>query len=139
MALNMNREIVTDPLDREDLWADLRENIALLTAHGYTQALVFFGVAWGEHIYGEKWCDLPMPLADLEPRILEAETKGWGRLGDDNLYFTVEELPLRLTYSYESDIHLSYAGDHEIVSLIRERWRTQQWLTEYLKSDTYGR
>ena len=139
MEIRMNRELVTDPLDREDLWADLEDNIDLLTAQGYTQVLAFFGFAWGNHIYEGRWHDLPITLADLEKRIAEAEEKGWGRLGQDNLYFTVSELPLRLSYSYENDIHMSYADDNEIVSLIRKRWLSNEWLTETLKSKTYDR
>ncbi len=139
MEFKMNLELVTDPLDREDLWSDLRDNILLLTAHGYTRVLAFFGFAWGGHVYDDQWHDLPMALADLEKRIIEAEENGWGRLGQDNLYFTVTQLPIRLTYSYESDIHLSYTQDNDIVSRIRQRWLSRQWLTEFLKSKTYDR
>lgn len=135
----MNRELVTDPLGAEDLWADLRTNIELLKASGYTRALVFFGFAWGKHIYENQWQDLPMELDVLEQRIVEAEKKGFGTLGSDNLYFTIEELPIRLTYSYESDIHLSYADENDIVQTIRERWISQGWLTESQKSKFYNR
>ena len=53
----MNREIVTDPLGAEDLWADLRTNIEFLKASGYTAAMVFFGVGWGGDIYEGQWKD----------------------------------------------------------------------------------
>ena len=135
----MNRELVTDPLGAEDLWADLRTNIELLKASGYNQALVFFGFAWGKHIYENQWQDLPMELDVLEQRIVEAEEKGFGTLGNDNLYFTIEALPIRLTYSYESDIHLSYADENRIVQTIRERWLSQGWLTESQRSKFYNR
>ena len=139
MALRMNRELVTDPLDREDLWTDLRDNIELLTAYSHTRVLAFFGFAWGKHIYQDQWYDIPMSLSEFEQRITEAEEKGLGKLGQDNVYFTVEQVPLRLNYSYESDIHLSYGQDNEIVSAIRRRWLSRQWLTETLKSKTYNR
>lgn len=135
----MNRELVTDPLGVEDLWADLRTNIELLKASGYTEALVFFGFGWGKHIYEGQWQDLPMALDTLERRIVEAQEKGFGSLGSDNLYFTIEALPIRLTYSYESDIHLSFADENAIVATIRQRWLSQGWLTESLKSKTYNR
>lgn len=135
----MNRELVTDPLGVGDLWADLRANIQLLKSSGYTDALVFFGFGWGKHIYEDQWQDLPLELDDLEPRIIEAEQKGFGRLGSDNVYFTIEALPIRLNYSYESDIHLSYADENDIVSTIRERWLSQGWLTESQKSKNYNR
>jgi hypothetical protein len=135
----MNRELVTDPLGAEDLWADLRTNIKLLKTAGYTEALVFFGFGWGKHIYEDQWQDLAMDLDAMEQRIVEAESKGFGSLGDDNLYFTIEALPIRLNYSYERDIHLSYSDENDIVSAIRERWLSQGWLTESQKSKYYNR
>ena len=139
MVLTMNRELVTDPLDREDLWSDLRANIELLTACGYLRALAFFGFAWGRHIYPGQWYDMPMSLKELEKQIVLAEEEGLGLLGSDNVYFTLADLPLRLSYSHESDIHLSYAREDDIVKRIRERWLSQDWLTETLKSRNYDR
>ena len=139
MELAMNRELVTDPLDHEDLWSDLRANIELLTACGYSRGLAFFGFAWGRHIYTDQWHDMPMSLMELEKQIAGAEEKGFGSLGTDNVCFTLADLPLRLSYSYESDIHLSYALEDEMVILIRDRWLSQGWLTETLKSKNYNR
>lgn len=139
MALTMNRELVTDPLDWDDLWADFKENIALLTSIGHTQVLVFFGFAWGKHFYEDQWYDMPMSLTDLEQNVLTAEEKGLGRIGQDNLYFIVEPLSLRLTYSYENTIHLSYGEENDVVNKIRQRWLSQQWLTEMQRSKNYNR
>ena len=139
MELRMHRELITDPLDREDLWSDLRDNLELLKTHGYTEVSAFFGFAWGKHIYEDQWYDMPISSAALEELVIEAEKKGWGRLGEDNLYFTVTQVPLRLNYSYECDIHLSYAEENEIVARIRQRWLTHEWLTEFLKSKSYDR
>ena len=139
MELAMNRELVTDPLDREDLWSDLRANIELLTACGHSRILAFFGFAWGKHIYPDQWYDMPMSLIELERQIVEAEEKGFGLLGSDNVYFTLTDLPLKLSYSYESDIHLSYALKDDIVTRIRERWLSRGWLIETLKSGSYNR
>ena len=135
----MNRELVTDPLGHEDLWSDLRTNIELLTACGYSRVLAFFGFAWGKHIYADQWHDIPTSLMELEKQIVGAEEKGFGALGSDNVYFTLTDLPLRLSYSYESEIHLSYAREDDIVTRIRERWFSQEWLTETLKSKNYDR
>ena len=135
----MNRELVTDPLDHEELWSDVRANVEMLTRCGHSGALVFFGVAWGRHIYPDRWHDMLISLKELEVRIAQAEEKGFGRLGSDNLYFTLTELPLRLSYSCESDIHLSYAREDLIVTRIRERWISSGWLTETLRSKNYDR
>ena len=135
----MNRELLTDPLGLEDLWADLRENIEFLKASGYTEALVFFGFAWGEQIYEDKWREFPINLDDLESRVRDAEHKGFGSLGKDNLYFTIEDIPIRLNYSYESVIYLSYSEGSDIASAIEQRWLSRGWLTEFQKSRLYNR
>ena len=135
----MNRELVTDPLGAEDLWADLKENVGFLKESGYAEAMVFFGYGWGEHIYEDKWKEVPVPLDDLEARIRDAENKGFGSLGKDNLYFTIEDIPIRLSYSYESVIHLSYSEGSDIASTIKERWLSRGWLTEFQKSRFYNR
>lgn len=135
----MNREIVTDPLGAEDLWSDLRANIELLKASGYTEAMVLFGFAWGKDIYEGQWKDMPLSLDDLETTVCKAEAKGFGSLGNDNLYFTIEELPLRLNYSYESVIHLSYSEGNEIALTIQKRWLSQGWLNESRNSIFYNR
>ena len=62
-----------------------------------------------------------------------------GLLGSDNVYFTLVDLPLRLSYSYESNIHLSYAREDDIVTQIRERWLSEGWLTESIRSKNYNR
>ena len=135
----MNREIVTDPLGTEDLWADLRANIELLEASGFTRAMVFFGFGWGGDIYEDQWKEIPMSLDDLEASVREAEEKGFGSLGKDNLYFTIEKLPLRLSYSYESVIHLSFSEGDKIALEIQKRWFSQGWLTETSNSEFYNR
>ncbi len=135
----MNMELVTDPLDREDLWPDLRTNLKLFGSCGHSHVLAFFGFSWGRHIYPDQWHDIPMTLVELEEQIMQAEEKGFGSLGSDNVYFTLADLPLRLSYSYESDIHLSYAREDDIVVQIRERWLSRGWLSETLKSRNYDR
>lgn len=139
MVLKMNRELITDPLDREELWSDLRTNIELLSTRGHSRVLAFFGFAWGRHIYPDQWHDMPMSLTAFEKQLVQAEERGFGRLGSDNVYFTLADLPLRLSYSCESDIRLSYAQNDDIVTRIRERWLSSGWLTETLKSGNYGR
>ena len=135
----MHHELVSDPLGAEDLWADLTTNIELLKAAGHTDALVLFGFAWGRHFYKDQWHDLPMALDVLTQRVAEAEAKKWGRLGDDNLYITIEALSIRLHYSHESDIHLSHGDENPVVASIRQRWLSLGWLSESLKSKSYNR
>lgn len=126
----MNREIVTDPLEAEDLWSDLRINIEMLNTMGVTKVLLLFGFAWGNAIYQGAWTDIPATPEEVEKRIAQAETEGHGKLGSDNLYITIPKLNARLQYSYETDIHLSYSQSNAFVNAILKRWSSQQWHLE---------
>lgn len=135
----MNRELVTDPLDVDDLWRDLRATIDWLARQGVEEVLVMFGFSWGKHIYEKEWVDLPVRVDALEQRVQEAERRNFGRLGRDNLYITIPQFEARLNYSYESDIHLSHGEDNAFVLAVRQRWQNEQWLTESQKSKYYNR
>jgi hypothetical protein len=135
----MNKELITDPLGIEDIRLDLGANIRLLKQLGINEVLVLFGFSWGRKIYEDTWTDIPLAPEQIEKRIAEAETKGFGRLGDDNLYITIASQDARLQYSYESDIHLSYSDENEFVETIRKRWLENDWLTETQRSKHYQR
>ncbi|MFZ7127655.1 MAG: hypothetical protein ACOWWM_15975 [Desulfobacterales bacterium] len=126
----MNREIVTDPLAVEDLWSDLRETIALLRQTGVKTVFLLFGYSWGRFIYEGPWEDIPVEVDDVEPLVSEYEAKGFGKIGDDNLYLTVPEHHMKLQYSHETDIHISYSSAHPsaLVEASIERWTGSGWL-----------
>lgn len=129
----MNREVVTDPLDRGDLWFDLRENIILFNQIGITRVLVLFGFSWGKNIYAGPWKEQPISLDQLVQQVLEAEKKQFGKLGDDNLYVYVPEMDIRIQYSHEADIHLSYFQENIIVKKVLDRWFDKEWLIQSRK------
>jgi hypothetical protein len=126
----MIREIVTDPLDATDLRADLCENLRLIQQMGIEEVRLFFGYSWGRHIYEDRWVEIPIHPAQVEQRITEAERKQYGSLGDDNFYVRIPHLEVRLEYTYETDIHLSYAEENSFVVTVLERWRANEWLME---------
>jgi hypothetical protein len=125
----MFTEVVTDPLGAEDLWNDLLLNLNHIEALGISQVTLFFGFAWGKHIYvGEDtWHELPMGVDAVETMIRRACDQGYGRLGDDNLYLSVPDLAVRLQYSHEMDIHLSFSEHNPFVKTVLERWKDNQW------------
>lgn len=126
----MQKEIVTDPLSVEDLWSDLRMNIDMLKQAGVRQVLLLFGFSWGNFIYTAQWKDMAVSVDAVEGRILDAEKKGYGMLGDDNLYVTIPEFKIRLQYSHETDIHISYSESNAFVDALLERWMSNQWFLE---------
>ena len=129
----MIREIVTDPLDAADLWADLRENLRLMQHMRIEEVRLFFGYSWGKHIYEDRWEEIPIHPAQVEQRIINAEQKQYGRVGDDNFYVRIPDIEVRLEYTYETDIHLSYAEVNSFVAVVLERWSANEWMTEHKK------
>lgn len=124
----MLAEIITDPLQGTDLRHDLEVNLARMKALGVTGIWLFFGFSWGNHIYETQWKELPVSTDQAQALVHRAEKLGLGRLGDDNLYITVEKFDLRLQYSHEADIHLSFGAPNRLVHDILDRWRDMQWL-----------
>ena len=124
----MYNEIVTDPLEPEDLWYDLKANINLLKELEIPEVLLFFGFSWGQHVYEDKWVDRPTPTAQIEEQIRQVETKDFGQIGHDNLYLTVPAFQVKIVYSHESDISLSYGQENPFVTAIINRWSEQRWL-----------
>lgn len=124
----MHALIVTDPLSVEDLWFDLRSNIQLLNKMQITSVDCLFGYSWGNFIYSGNWHDTPIVLDELEDLILQYQKKGYGQLGDDNLYISIPDLEVKLSYTYETDIHLSYGKINHFVEQVKNRWDSDQWL-----------
>lgn len=135
----MDKNIVTDPLGAEDLWSDFRLNIDLLKKLDIAEVLVMFGFSWGNKIYTGRWQDISMTVSEVETSVVDAESNGFGKLGDDNLYITIPLLKARLTYSYETDIHLAYAEENDFVRKVKARWSKNDWLIESERSTTYHR
>ncbi len=125
---SMQAEIVTDPLQGTDLRCDLEANIASMKALGVVEISLLFGFSWGKHIYEKEWKELPASPDEARMLVCRAEKLGFGCLGDDNLYLTVEKYDLRLQYSQEADIHLSFGTPNHLVHDILGRWETNQWL-----------
>jgi hypothetical protein len=129
----MNREIITDPLDATDLKTDLHQNMALLQDMNIKKVLLLFGFAWGKFIYPGNWEDMAATPVTVEAMVRNVEKKGYGSLGNDNLYITVPTLKIRLQYSYEGDIHLSYSSPDNFVQQVFQRWSKSDWFIESKK------
>ena len=133
----MITEIITDPLRGSDLRHDLEASLARMKSLGVFEATLLFGFAWGRHIYEKHWKELPVSPDQVLELVNRAEKLKFGRLGDDNLYLAVAQFNLRLQYSHEADIHLSFATPNRLVHDIIDRWTANQWLC-YNKSKALG-
>jgi len=126
----MNTVRTTDPLDATDLWSDLRANIAFLKTNAVTSVRLMFGFSWGQHIYSDRWVETTTPLEAVEQAVVASEQNGYGQLGDDNLYLHIAEFEVRVQYSYESDIQLSYSSPNLFVRTVLARWQSMQWMID---------
>lgn len=124
----MNKEVITDPLSPDDLWQDLKSNITHLKTRGISQVGVFYGFSWGSHFYDGIWKEIPVSIDELEAPLYRAMQAGHGALGHDNFYISVPEFSMKLQYSHETDIHISYIDENELVSIILKRWKDNGWL-----------
>lgn len=124
----MQSEIITDPLRGMDLRHDLKVSLAQMKALGLHEVALLFGFAWGNHIYEKDWKEIPVSPDEAQTLVQSAEKQGFGQLGGDNLYLIVKQYNLRLLYSHEADIHLSFAKPNRLVHDIVDRWNAMQWL-----------
>ncbi len=124
----MHREIVTDPLRGKDLRDDLTVNLSRMKALGLPEISLLFGFSWGNRIYEKDWKEIPVSPEQALSMVQRAEAQGFGEIGDDNLYVFAKEYNLRLLYSHEADIHLSFGTPNRLVCDILERWSASQWL-----------
>jgi hypothetical protein len=124
----MHSEIITDPLQGADLRHDLTVNLARMKALGLQEISLLFGFSWGNHIYEKDWKDIPVSPDDAQAMVQRAERQEFGKLGDDNLYLFVKDYNLRLLYSHDADIHLSFGTPNRLVHDILDRWNGMQWL-----------
>jgi len=126
----MIREVVTDPLDAADLWFDLRENIRLIQQIGLSDVRLFFGYSWGNHIYDGQWVEMATSPVQVEQRVADAERNHYGCVGNDNFYIRIPDIQVRVEYTYETDIHLSYATENAFVKTVLKRWISNEWMIE---------
>ena len=119
----MTREILTYPIDRPSLEAEL----AFLAEHfrglGCDSCTAFFGHAWGEHYPQDPWTAVALPLEALVAEVSRIEEAGFGALGNDDLFITIAPFPLEFRFCNDSDIHLSFEAPSDTTEVFFQRWR----------------
>jgi len=119
----MTREILTYPLDRPSLEAELAFLVQHFRTLGYDRCTAFFGHAWGERYPQDPWTPVDLPLEALVAEVSRIEAAGFGALGDDDLFITLAAFPLEFRFCNDSDIHLSFEEPSDIAEVFYQRWR----------------
>lgn len=123
----MSREILTYPLEPEQVRAELNHVVQYLISQGFESCEVEFGFAWGNEYYtGKEWGAVALELSMLPDEVARVESLGYGclgGLGQNDLYIAVPGLPLKFRFCNDSDIHISLDGPHYIAEALYERWR----------------
>ena len=107
MADSMEREILTYPLDRDQIQRELDFVIEHFQQEGIESCKILFGFAWGNEYYpGNHWPYEEIPLESLAEKVREVEANCDGALGQDDLF--VEVAGLKFEFCHESDIHIYF-------------------------------
>lgn len=119
----MNREIVTSVIGADLVRAELSFFARHFQESGQKTCGVLFGFAWGNDYYpGNEWDHVNIPLAKLVEEVERVESLGWGRVGADDLFVTLDELAVELRFCHEADLHLTFQAGAELGEFYFERW-----------------
>lgn len=132
------REILTYPLTREQIWAEFRHFLEYFQAKGVEEGSVLLGHAWALEYYSEnEWIPAAIPLAELETRIQDLEQRGLGELGSDDLFVELGGVEFR--FCHEMDVHLGFDEHHPVIEDFYARWdRLGYHPAEWIKNQKIG-
>jgi hypothetical protein len=98
---------------------------------------ILFGFAWGNEIYPDpQWEYEKLAIEQVESRIRNEEVNQTGKLGDDDFYIQLSEIPLEIQLCHESDLHLWFEEKSPLVEEIFDDWKTSGFEPkEYIKEN----
>ena len=102
------REILTNPLSKEQFWAEFRHFVAYFLNMGISECSVLFGFAWGIEYYpGKDWIPETIPLEELEAR----NSRIWKDVASvsSDTTISLSSLPrLNSAFANDTDIHIVF-------------------------------
>ena len=134
----MDREVVTYPLEVQEVREELRHFVEFFSAKGVTTCKVLFGSAWGcEYYPSNVWTPEEIALARLIEKVEAVETSGLGALGEDDLFIEVPGMEFR--FCNDSDIHILFTEHHPDIEAFFERWKKLGFKpSEWIKNRKIG-
>jgi hypothetical protein len=133
----MKHEILTHPIEREKIIAELTFFADYFIKLGYEHCELLFGCAWGIHYYEtNSWEYETVSLGTLLEKIFSVEARGLGKLGNDDLFIKVQGIPIEFRFCNDSDIHILFDTPSEVTEYFYGRWQSFGYLpAEWLKAN----
>ena len=131
----MKREILTHPIDAELVLAELEYFVEYFHNQGVSDCHVLFGFAWGMDYYPtSEWLEETIQLTDLINKVESVQSKGIGKIGQDDLVVKVADL--EFLFCNDSDIHIVFEKDSQHIEHFYERWKEKKYNpAEWLKTN----
>lgn len=118
-------QVIISKLLHEDEFRNQYNLILKMLASAYPNDLtLFFGFAWGDGFNNRQV--VPENIQSLSALVQEAEDRSAGKLGADNLHITWDNGKKEIIFCHESDIHLLYNDESEVIKGILDNWNSQQ-------------
>ena len=120
-------ELTAVPPDVSAVREDFERLLVDLENRGIERVEVVFGIGWAVDIYPDEWNSQWMSVPDIRNAVSDAETKGFGKLGSDDLVLTIPEFRAERFYCHEGDIHLESDTPSTYTDSAKADWIARGW------------
>lgn len=120
----MSQVIISRLLNEQEFRNQYNLILEMLASAYPNDLTIFFGFAWGDAFNNRQVS--PENIRSLSALVQEAEDLSAGKLGADNLHISWDNGKKEIIFCHESDIHLLYNTETEIIRAILDNWNTQQ-------------
>ena len=132
------REILTYPLSTAQFWEEFRYFVDYFDQRNFNSCGVLFGFAWGIEYYPDKdWEYEEMPIRELEERIVELEQRGFGQIGNNDVFIQIADVEFR--FCNDCDVHIGFDSQVPLIEDFYQRWESLGYQpAEWLKNEENG-
>jgi hypothetical protein len=120
----MSQVIISRLLNEHEFRNQYNLILEMLASAYPNDLALFFGFAWGDAFNNLQAS--PENIRSLSALVQEAEGLSAGKIGADNLHISWDNGKTEIIFCHESDIHLLYNAETEIIRAIFDNWNSQQ-------------
>ncbi len=131
----MEREILTNILNKEQLYVELKFIVEYFIENNIHYCDIVFGFAWGMEYYPtEEWNNEKIYFRELIKKVHEIEKTNIGSLGRDDLFIKLPNLEFR--FCNDSDIHIYFDEENnKDIEFFYSRWKNLNYEpSEWIKN-----